>query len=240
MTSRQPRTARKLSPFTVIGELLLTVAVFFAGFLVWVLWVSDIQADARQDGIVEQAGFTDPRSLQDPDVQVGQMLTDDVPVIAVDDGYAALWVPRWGQDYQVPVTEGTGAEALNRVGIGHYTWTQDIGEVGNAGLAAHRTSYGSPFRGVDALQTGDAVVVEGDDAWLVYTVVGSNIVRPWQVEVLDPVPGVDAAEQGDRYLTLTTCHPLFGTSERFIVWAEFAYWTPKNEGVPPALMEGVS
>lgn len=231
MTAHRARPRRGLSPFTVIGEVLLTVAAFFAGFLLWVVWGSDLQADARQGDLLESAGL----GMIGPDVRVGPMLTDGVPVITGDGVYAALWVPRWGADYQVPIAQGTGLDVLNTAGIGHYTWTQEIGEVGNAGLAAHRTSYGSPFRGVDRLTPGDAVVVEGHDAWLVYEVVGHDIVRPWQVEVLDPVPPVDAAEEGDRYLTLTTCHPVFGTAERFIVWAEFAYWTPKAEGVPPAL-----
>ena len=84
------------------------------------------------------------------------------------------------------------------------------------------------------LQEGDAIVVESADAWLVYRMVARDIVKPHQSEVLDPIPPFEGATQG-RYLTLTTCDPIYGITERFIVWAEADYWTPKSEGLPPAL-----
>lgn len=103
-----------------------------------------------------------------------------------------------------------------------------------AGLAGHRTSHGKPLREVHRLQAGDAVVVESEDAWLVYRMVARDIVTPHQSKVLKPIPPFDGAHQS-RYLTLTTCDPIYGITDRFIVWAEADYWTPKTEGLPPDL-----
>jgi sortase A len=38
-------------------------------------------------------------------------------------------------------------------------------------------------------------------------------------------------------LTLTACHPLFSARERYVVHAEFVYWTDRADGIPEALAE---
>lgn len=40
-----------------------------------------------------------------------------------------------------------------------------------------------------------------------------------------------------RWMTMTTCHPEYGNSQRFIVHLSFESWTPKDTGVPAELAE---
>ncbi len=56
-------------------------------------------------------------------------------------------------------------------------------------------------------------------------------VKPDQVEAIAPVPwqpGVEDKSPTERYLTLTTCHPIGLNSlvARYIVNAKFDYWMP--------------
>ena len=57
-------------------------------------------------------------------------------------------------------------------------------------------------------------------------------------EAVAPVPWEPGVEPTERYLTLTTCHPigLNSLQERFIVNATFDYWVPVGEGTPPDLV----
>jgi sortase A len=126
--------------------------------------------------------------------------------------FAELRIPRFGDDWEWAVVEGTDAPALE-LGPGHYPGTPMPGEMGNAAIAAHRAGHGDPFIDFDDLRDGDAVeVTQGDTTW-VYRVVR----EPWIVaadahHVLDPLPG--------RKLTLTTCWPKYGSAKRLIAVAE--------------------
>ena len=82
-------------------------------------------------------------------------------------------MPRWGHDYQQPISEGTNREkVLNVLGIGHYSGIAMPGAVGNFAVAAHRTTYGKPFSRINELQVGDALVVRTERTWYVYRVTG--------------------------------------------------------------------
>src|SRR5690606_40138254 len=83
--------------------------------------------------------------------------------------FAVIRIPRFGDDYARPVIEDTGLDVLAR-GVGHYVGTAMPGEVGNVGLAGHRTTYGAPFNRIHELQPGDRVVIETAAAYSVYVV----------------------------------------------------------------------
>jgi sortase A len=153
-----------------------------------------------------------------------------------------LYVPRWGADYLKPIAEGTEkATVLDTIGIGHYENTAMPGELGNFATAAHRTTYGKPYNRVHELKEQDAVVVRTEDTWYVYKVTGSEIVLPQNIEVISPVPGIMPGEPlpelTERYITLTTCHPMFSAAERYIVYGTLDYWAPVREGTPKELLE---
>ena len=78
-------------------------------------------------------------------------------------------------------------------------------------LAGHRTTYGAPFRHVDALRRGDPVLLSTAYATFRYTVASRRIVDPGDVGVL--------ADHGRDRLVLTACHPLFSAARRIVVVA---------------------
>jgi sortase A len=228
-TVARPRRRRR-SVGTLLGAVLIVAGLLVGLYGAYLVYFSDLIAEPKRTEIAAdwRAG------LEDPGDGVGTRHREDFPVVEGDGILGLLHVPRWGEDYAVPIGSGDGPDVLDTGQLGHYPGTQPIGALGNAGLAGHRTSHGMPLREVHQLQEGDAIVVESADAWLVYRMVARDIVKPHQSEVLDPIPPFEGATQG-RYLTLTTCDPIYGITERFIVWAEADYWTPKSEGLPPAL-----
>lgn len=237
-TLERPAARRRPRALTWTARLLVVMGLAVVVYGVYELFVTDLVAE-QERAVISQEW----RSVREPVSEgVGAEHRGDFPVIEGTGTLGLLHVPRWdtgsgdGERYAVPIAAGSGEDVLDRGQVGHYTHTQPIGAVGNAGLAGHRTTHGKPFREVHHLVDGDALVVESEDAWLVYRVVARDIVKPHQTEVLDPVPPFEGATEG-RYLTLTTCDPIFGITDRYIIWAEADYWTPKSEGLPPALAE---
>ena len=222
----------------VVGELLLTAGVLVLLFLVWQLWWTDVVADREQSGIIDgleqEWGTVDEEQIAPR--QDGPPPVPDAP----EEGkvWATMHVPAFDRP-RFPLAEGVDLESvLNVKGAGHYPETALPGEVGNAAIAGHRNTYGRVFEDIDRLQPGDPIVVETADAFYVYEVTESLIVMPQDVEVIAPVPGEPGVEPEDRMLTLTACRPMFSARERYIVHAEFAYWTDRADGIPEALATG--
>ena len=99
-------------------------------------------------------------------------------------------------------------------GPGHYPDTPLPGQLGNASIAGHRTTFGEPFRHIDELAPGDEIIVTmftGDR--FVYEVASTEIVGPddyFVVTTTDPT----VAE-----LTLTSCDPVYTARNRIAVHA---------------------
>jgi sortase A len=109
------------------------------------------------------------------------------------------------------------------------------GDVGNFAVAGHRATHGEPFRNLDLLKPGDAVVIETDDRWFTYRVTDSEIVTPTDVEVILPVPNKPGAQPTQALITLTTCHPRWASTERMIVYGQLESERLKEAGPPEAL-----
>ena len=82
---------------------------------------------------------------------------------------------------------------------------------GNAVISGHRTTYGAPFFHLDRVEPGDLVAVQTATGEHVYQVVETRVVEPTDVWVTQQWDG--------SWLTLTTCHPRFASSERLVVFA---------------------
>ncbi|MEK8229161.1 sortase [Oerskovia sp. M15] len=124
---------------------------------------------------------------------VAELRTDDPPVpeaAAEGETIGVLVVPRWygKTNNTMPIVQGTTTALLNKAVAGHYTQTQQVGEVGNFALAGHRRTYGNSFRFVNELVPGDQVIVETATTWYVYEVTGHEVVLPSQIDVIAPVP----------------------------------------------------
>ena len=222
----------------IVGELLLTVGALLGLFVIWQVWWTDVEAAAHQEVVI-----SDWHQGQDVIVapeRAGEAKTGPAPSIdPFEQGevMGILHVPRWGADHRTTIAHGTDMDTvLNRGYAGHYDHTQLPGEVGNFALAAHRQSRGAPFRAVDQLQVGDSLIVETADTYLVYQVSDHEIVLPHQTEVLYPVPHQADAEPTEAMITLTTCHPLWSTKERWITYGVLDHWVDKADGKPAELL----
>jgi sortase A len=218
-------TLRRLVGWT--GEVLLTAGVLLLLFAAWQLWWTDVSADRAQGQAVArlEQEFTAPTP-------------DAVPAVPAEltrgDAFAIVRIPRFGADYARPVLEGT-SRAILRDGVGHYVGTAGPGEVGNFALAGHRTTYGRPFHDIDRLAVGDRVVVETSTAFTVYAVSRSEVVRPGDVGVIAPVPSDPGAAPEEAVLTMTSCHPKYSATERFVVHADLVETVPRADWDPAAL-----
>lgn len=133
----------------------------------------------------------------------------DVPIFP-GEAFAKLDIDKIGISdlYVIP---GVQLDDLKK-GPGHYPDTPLPGQLGNASLAGHRTTYGAPFFDLDQLEPGDEIVVTmvtGDE--YVYSVTGSQVVTAadyWVITTRDP----NVAE-----LTLTTCDPKYTARDRLVV-----------------------
>lgn len=208
----------------VVGELLVTLGVLVLLFVVWQLWWTDVESDRAQATTVSSLSRQFSAQGGDPG---GAEAPADLPAGA----FAIVRVPRFGADYARPLVEGTSADELAQ-GLGHYTGTAGPGEVGNFAIAGHRTTYGKPLADIDTLRDGDRIVVETAAGWTVYAVSSREIVRPWQSEVIEPVPGDPGAVPTEPVLTFTSCHPRFSAKQRYIVHADLVEQRSRAQGPP--------
>lgn len=250
---RPRRRRRAIDAFlVVVGELLITAGVITGLFVVWQLFYTDVQSDRWQASVIEELAWHEPLPAADP-IEIGPLLipdelkhytTDGAPVVptpAFTETFATLYVPRWGNDYIKPISEGvTRKDVLDPLGVGHYPDTAMPGQIGNFAIAGHRTTYGKPFHNIDLLQPGDALVIETADAWFVYRMVSNEIVRPTEVRVIAANPNQPEAAPDGAWITLTSCHPKYSAAQRFIVHGQFEYWAEKGNGFPPEIFEEVA
>nr|WP_115728298.1 class E sortase [Actinomyces culturomici] len=225
----------------VVGELLITAALVLAGFAFWQLyWTSFKVEGPRAQAVATYAQAHEPVTKS-----AGETRTDDPPAFAQGPGaneiYGLIHVPSWNW-MRIPLAETTSTFVLDNGYAGHYEESAQVGEIGNFSVAGHRRTYGNNFRWIDRLKEGDPVVVEVDDYYVVYKVASYEIVDaddPTNIRVVAPVIGDLTWSQTptERWMTMTTCHPEYGNSQRYIVHLKFASWTPKSSGVPAELVD---
>lgn len=151
-------------------------------------------------------------------------VVQDIPPIRRNEPLARLEIPKIGKD--LIVVPGVDLDDLQD-GPGHYPDTPLPGQLGNASIAGHRTTYGEPFRQIDELEPGDELIVTmitGET--FVYAVTGTEIVAPsdyFVVATTDP----NVAE-----LTLTSCDPEFTSTNRIVVHALLDPERSAQVGVP--------
>ncbi len=220
-----------------LGELLITAGVVVALFVVWQVFWTDVTGARAAGDHIDQFVETLPDSPEQPgEPQTGPPPAEPTP--AAGETFATMFVPRWGQDWQFPIAQGVGrTDVLDAGYVGHYPQTQLPGELGNFAVAGHRQSHAKPFFGVDELEVGDPIIVQTAQAWYVYRVTESYVVLPSQTEVLAPNPMDPTAEATARSITLTTCHPLWSTRERWIIHGELDYWVDRADGRPADLID---
>jgi sortase A len=223
----------------VVGELAITAGVVLLLFVVWELGVVAVTTNRAQAATVEslERRFAHPTSTPSAgstpsdDPTVGPSSSPSSAAPASGGAFAILRIPRLGADWAKPVYQGVGPDVLAE-GIGHYPDTQLPGAVGNAAFAGHRAGHGNPLIDIDTIRPGDAIVVETADAYVVYRAVRSEIVPPTDVRVLDPAPEQPGTAPTQAWLTLTSCEPKYGSTNRYIVFAQLDRSVPHGQGLP--------
>jgi LPXTG-site transpeptidase (sortase) family protein len=204
----------------IVGELLLTTGILVLLYVVYVLWGTGIQTDRAQDELREEMvdRWNPPVATAETPVAAADEPTADPAETEIGDGYALLRIPALGEDWEWVVVQGVELADLAR-GPGHYEDTADPGELGNVAIAAHRSGHGAPFAHLDRIGIGDVVELETAAGTWTYTIdEPARVIETTDTWVVDPAPGQSAgAEPTERRITLTTCHPRYGSSQRMYV-----------------------
>nr|WP_243745337.1 class E sortase [Streptomyces hainanensis] len=204
---------------SVFGELLITAGLVLGLFVVYSLWWTNIvanqEANRDSDAVRDQWATTDDDGGGD---------TAPPPEFDPQDGIGFLHVPAMTDDV-ILVKEGIGLDVLNGGVAGYYDTPVESAmpwdEEGNFSLAAHRDGHGAKFHGIHHIEEGDPIVFETNNTWYVYR---AFAVLPetsrFNTAVLEPIPEESGATEAGRYITLTTCTPVFTSEHRYVVWGE--------------------
>ncbi|KAA1425529.1 class E sortase [Mumia zhuanghuii] len=195
---------------TALGLALILTGVGMLAYVGWQYFGTNIVAKQQQAEIRQELtqSWEDPGATAEADIKGG--------------GFALLRVPRFGDDYEVPIVKGVEDDDLAR-GVGWFPDTARPGKVGNFAIAGHRVTHGEPFRHFLELRKGDEVIVETKTHVFTYVLRDDGTDRELDFNqgwVLDPVPGERDAVPTERLLTMVTCSELFHTDKRSIVFGE--------------------
>lgn len=200
------------------GEIIITIGVILALFVVYLLWWTGVQTAGAQRALSAELERAAKTAVIAPDGAAGALLVDPAPAVpAVGKPYVQIRIPALGADWSWIVVEGVDLPQL-ALGPGHYPGTAGPGEVGNFSVAGHRAGHAAPFENLDRLKAGDVVNFSvGEDHWS-YRVERSFLTEPTDIGVIEPVPEQPNAVPTERLMTLTTCDPKYGVRfQRLIV-----------------------
>lgn len=215
----QPRKSARI--LNALSDVLITFAIFaimFAGYqTVWSMYVS--QSNIAEAKAEVQLKWTEAPAAE-PELHKG---------------FALIYIPRLKDKvWELPITRGVDPDDLIS-GLGHYPDNALPGEKGNFAMAGHRATYGEPLANIDQLRQDDEVIIQTAGNWYVYKLVLDEIVEPDAMWVLDPNPGGIVNKTGvEEMITLTTCHPRWGSTERWIWWGVLTEVRPYDQ-VPEAI-----
>lgn len=233
-----------MSVVAAIGEVLVTAGVVALLFVAWQLWIGDLIIGAQHNAAAQDLSQQWAADAPAPTVSATTTATPTpapvepvvLPEAADAEVFGIMRIPRFGSDYAVKVAGGVSRpRTLDPLGIGHYPGTAMPGAEGNVALAAHRTTYGKPFNLIANLRIGDAIVIETADGWYTYRFRTLEYVTPDAVDVLLPVPQANGVAADGRYLTMTSCSPMYSKAERIVAYSVFDSFTPRSAGAPASL-----
>ena len=173
--SPRPRRDPVLTSVRTFAELLITTGIVVLLFVVYEVYITDWISAGKQR---EATAALDDQWRQSDTVDGGQRSAHYD--LKDGQGFAKLYIPAFGPDYQFTVLEGATDKILES-GPGHYKGTALPGEPGNFSVAGHRVGKGAPFNDLDLLSSCDAIVVETHTDWFIYRVLPMKSELPdWQ------------------------------------------------------------
>ncbi len=217
---------------SITGKILIGAGILVLLFTAYQIWGTSIQESHTQDALrstlISETNSQEVRHALAEAAALNKLPTGP-PVAAPSTGDPAEGEPVG--DIRIPVigvsqvvVEGTNTPDL-RKGPGHYIGTPLPGQVGNASIAGHRTTYGHPFYNLDGVKVGDPIVLTTLQGIFVYDTTKSFVVSPSDTTVIKNAFA--------DTLTLTTCNPRFSASTRLIVQARLAHSQLfPNKGLP--------
>ncbi|WP_442906827.1 class E sortase [Kitasatospora sp. NBC_01246] len=224
------RRGRALAALGVLGELLITLGLVLGLFVSYSLWWTNVEADAaaaqagdRLRGAWAAGPTNAPPAAPGAPSPTAAPGTGTGPAPVAGDGIGFLHVPAMGRGYQVLIRMGTDADTLAEGVAGVYEQPYRAAmpwdATGNFALAAHRDGHGAKFHDLDAVHRGAAIVVETRDKWYVYRV-DSTLAETskYDTGIVAPVPKGSGYQAPGRYITLTTCTPVYTSRYRMAVW----------------------
>jgi len=217
VTSSKPASRGPVAAtISFIGEILITLGLILALFVVYSLWWTNVVADRHEQQAADQVRQ-----------QWSQSGSGDAPAKGLDtkDGIGFLHVPAMGKNYEVLVKKGTSTKVLNEGVAGYYTDPTPAAmpwdSTGNFTLAAHRDGHGAKFHNIDKIDVGDPVVFESKSTWYIYKVYKIlDQTSKYDVAVTDRIPKESGKTKPGQYITLTTCTPVYTSRYRYIVWGQ--------------------
>jgi sortase A len=231
ISTQQARRSPELASIPVhavigaVGRVLITAGLLILLFVAYQLWGTGIYEARAQSDLESRFDRELARQRSQSTTTTSGTPSTTAPLSlpsTPDDGdpVGVIKIDKIGVDKVI--VEGTTVPDL-RTAPGHYTGSPLPGQLGNAAIAGHRTTYGAPFGDLDQLARGDTISIQTlTGTWKYELTRDPFVVSPTQTEVLDPVPG-------QATLTLTTCNPKYSASERLIAQARL------DQDGPPAL-----
>lgn len=209
----------RLRPARLLTSLLSLVLVLGLGWAAWNYIGTNVVAKHRQ-GQMAVSLADDWAGNREGDATADKVKLGEV--------FAVLRVPRFGDDYEVPIVAGIDDDALTS-GVGWFSDSQRPGQVGNFAVAGHRITNGQPFLDFPDLRAGDRVEVETRTHVYTYELRNSGsdtIVDFSEIWVVQPVPEKARnsknqktdAKPTESLLTLTTCSEIFHTNNRSVAF----------------------
>lgn len=214
----------------VLGELLLTFGVICALYLVYALWWTNVTAGMRNRAA--SSAFQQRLDAAPAAARPSDDLADGT-------SFGFLYIPALGSGWRALLAQGTErAQVLDTGAVGHYSnpdTAMPWDATGNFAVAGHRDGHGMIFRDLDRLRPGDRVYVQTLYGWYVYRLDREAPSVPIDdVAALAPVPSGSGFTAPGRYLTMTTCTPMYVDSHRLVWWGHLVGSTARDT-VPPGL-----
>jgi sortase A len=227
---------RRLGTVLIVGGLL--VLAYAAAVLFWRDPVTDLynryqqnQLESALEHEFEAWDSGPPPAVAEAEVEDGGEAAQPRPgVVTARDArrflrdleqgqaFGRIHIPRIG--VEAVVVHGTRWGADLSRGPGHYERTTVPGLGKTVGIAGHRTTFGAPFRKIDEIQAGDEITLDMPYATFRY--------RVFQHEIVDEKDWSVIRNRGFDTLMLSACHPLYGSSERWIVYARLVSVQPRE------------
>jgi len=258
----KPKKSKKF--FLILTILFFSIALGFLGYWFFTIYLPETLGINNQETLINELDFPEPEISPTISEDLTTTVPTETNPSELGTIFASIYIPKLSesQNQTVETTntkevwaraiiQGVELAQLDTMALGHFPSTAAVGQVGNFSLAAHRGT----FRNIDTLESGDHIIVRTKSYFYIYQVLSTKITDPDDIQVIDPNPyqasNVTDEEKtlyndyllahqflnydGNRFLTITTCHPNYTTDFRFIVHAYLLYFQNINQGIPPEL-----